>query len=228
MARARGTTKRAGKVTNQGPAKVSGDRIEGPHRGKQPKLVGHQTAPEREDLTGIPQRRENSVRQVGPSDIRESADVGRSSSVRRVGRTANFEDLFAAQGGVTMSPGRRQGGSVKVVGPSEIGYQRLTERRYSPPLQTKQDQYRIKSGRKLDTGIPLLMSGAGRVHPWSVFAGSPGSKTGGVTKVKASSTGDTILINGRKRAFKPEGEDPRANLVTPSAATVLPGNTKSS
>lgn len=217
MAKSRGSTTRPGKTRTDPPATVAEDRIDPRHGGKV-KQVGAQTEVERQALAG-PHGPGRQSKQVGPSEIRPA---GRGK-VRRVGTDVNWEDEVAAQGGVTHAPGVRQAGSVKQVGPADIGYQRLTEGR-TPPLETNLRRFAPKRGDRKDKGVPILKSGVGRRHAWGVYAGQPGSKSGGITGVGASSTGDTILVSGRKRPFGGEAFDPRRDLVTPQSA-IVPGGT---
>lgn len=206
------------KVHTDKPAEVAGDRIERPHGGKSTKQVGPRTGPEKEGLRG-PNGPGGDHKAVGPSDITKPQS-GRGQHVAVGGD--NWEDKTARVGGVTQAPGVRQPGSVKQIGPSDIGYQRLTEGRRTV-MVSKLRLFAPKLGHRLDKGVPILKSGVGRAHAWSLFAGAPGSKKGGITGVGVSSTGDTILISGRKYAFGPEPLE--EELVEPEASIVPGGGT---
>lgn len=218
MAKSRGTTSRAGKTRTDRPAGVAADRIDPRHGGKV-KSVGAQTEVERQALTG-PRGPGRQPKQIGPSTIRKASPG--PGKVRQVGG-GNWEDQVARQGGTTKAPGTRQSGSVRHVGPVSRAYAKLVEGR-TPPLQSDLARFAPKRGQRLDKGVPILKSGVGRAHAWSVYAGQPGSKKGGITGVGASSTGDTILVSGRRRPFGGEAFDPRRDLVTPQSA-IVPGGT---
>lgn len=220
MARVKGTTKKAGSVRTQKTAQDVHAVIEKPHGGKTPKQIGHRTTREDQDLRGIPG--EGKVRAVGPSEIRESGEVGRDSSVRVVGG-GNFEDSLARMGGELSNPATRQEGSVRSVGPVSRDYAKLLENAM-PRTQTQQARFAPKRGRKLDKGVKLLKSGVGHgSRPWSRYAGSPGSQPLG--SGKRAFTSNSLLINGRRRVFGPEAFDPRRDLKKPKSI-VLPGGTR--
>lgn len=216
MAKAKGSTTKAGVTRTQRTAQDVNARIERPHDGKSVKQIGHQTGAEKDALRGIPG--EGRVRQVGPSDIRETGAVGSEGSVRIVGG-GNFEDQLAANGGHLRSPGRRSG-TVRQIGPASREYAKLLEGR-TPALETKLSRYAPKPGTKLDKGVKLLKSGAGRAHYRGLYAGSPGSQSGSVRKV--GFTSNSLLINGKTRAFGPDPIDPRRDLRKPET-TIVAGN----
>jgi hypothetical protein len=216
MARAKGTTRKAGSVRTQRVAQDVTSRIEGPHDGKSPKRVGAATQLESEALRG-PVGPGKSPKQIGPGEIRQSG----SGSVKVVGG-GNFEDQLAAQGGELRNPATRQEGSVRQVGPASREYERLLEGAM-PRTQTQQARFAPKRGSKLDKGVPLLKGGTGRAHAWSVYAGSPGSQRLG--SPSRAYTSDSLLINGRRRVFGPEPFSERRDLTIP-VSVVLPGGTR--
>jgi hypothetical protein len=221
MARLKGSTTKAGSTRTQRPAQDVNARIEGPHSGKAPKRVGPETTIETKDLRGIPG--EGSVKEAGPSELRSSGSVGSSGSVKSIGKET-FEDRLAAQGGELRTPQSRQSGSVKQVGPLDRGYEKLTENAM-PATQTQQARFSPKRGSKIDKGIPLLKSGVGRAHAWSVYAGQPGTQRLGAGNGRRAYTSDSLLINGRRRQFGPEPFSGRRDLVSPDSV-VLPGGTR--
>lgn len=218
--RLKGSTTKAGSSRTQRPAQDVNARIEGPHSGGNAKRVGPQTAAESKALRGIPG--EGKVKNVGPeTELRSSGSVGSSGSVKSVGKE-NFEDRLAAQGGDLRTPQTRQSGAVKQVGPLDRGYEKLTENAM-PATQTQQARFSPKRGSRIDKGIPLLKSGVGRAHAWSVYSGQPGTQ--GLGGARRAFTSDSLLINGRRRVFGPEPFPARRDLVKP-AAVVLPGGTR--
>jgi hypothetical protein len=218
----RGTTTKAGKVTTSPVARPAADRIERPHSGKRPIVKGAQTEVERNALLGAKRGGQGSVKQVGPSNIRDNSRSSRGS-VKVVGEGMPADDQAARRGMlVTDPPGRRQPGSVKQVGPGDIGYERLVDRTPSPQLRTMQERYRPKPAGRPIIDSPVLKSGVGRVHPWARFAGQPGSQRGGVKGVGPSGREQT-LINGRRRAFRAEPPAPNVDWVTPGKS-VVPGS----
>lgn len=209
------------KRTTQRAARVVADDIARPH-GAGPsavKKIGAQDQLEAADLSGANGRRgSESVRQVGPTDIRQPN--GPTGSVRYVG-TKNFEDVFATQGLGT--PYARQSGSVKQVGPADRSFTRLGEGSGAPGT--------FRSGRLPRTNAapitetPLLKSGVGRTHPRAVFAGQPGAfATRAARRISGGSVGGSVLISGRRRGagiplvVESEGE----TQVTPGQP-IVPG-----
>lgn len=220
MAKARGTTRKPGKTRTAPPATVAGDRIDPPHGGSV-KKVGAQTIPEAQDLRG-PQGPGLAPKQVGPSEIRPINTPG-SGSVKKVGGPGLWEDQVAAAGGFNTTPDHRVPGSVKSVGPGDVGYKLLVGRPMDP-VQTQQARFAPKRGNRKDKGVPILKGGTGRARAWSKYAGQPGTQKGGITGVGASATGDTIGIAGRPRPTRREPFPARRDLVTPESA-VVPGGT---
>ncbi len=220
MARMKGTTTKAGSVRTQRVAQDVTSRIEKPHDGKTPKKVGPRTSREELDLRGIPG--EGKVKQVGPTEMRDSGAVGSEGSVRVVGG-GNFEDDLARQGGQLMNPATRQEGAVRNVGPVSREYAKLIERAM-PRTQTQQARFAPKRGRRLDKGVRLLKGGVGRgALPWAKYAGKPGSQ--GMGNTRRAFTSDSLLINGRRRVFGSIPFDPRRDLKEP-VSVVLPGGTR--
>lgn len=223
MARAKGSTTKAGSVRTQRPSQDVTSRIEGPHSGQgSVKKVGDaQTDIEAKGLRGIPGR--GKAKQVGPSELRESGAVGSPGSVRVVGG-GDFEDKLAAQGGELRNPATRQEGSVRQVGPASREFTKLIERR-GPTLQTQQARFAPKRGQRLDKGVPLLIGGVGRAHAWSRYAASPGTQPLGGSNGRRAFASNSLLINGRSRTFKPEPFDPRRDLVEPDKTrAIVPGS----
>lgn len=212
------------KTRTSRPAQDVKQKIESPHAGKAPRKVGDaQTASEADDLRGIPGK--GKVKQVGgPSAIRPSGAVGAPGSVKIVGG-GNYADEVARNDPKVMAPGVRQPGAVKAVGPSDIGYTRLTEHPMSSEVETQLHRFRPKAGQRLDKGVPLLIGGVGRARAWARYAGSPGTlPLGGANGNKAFAS-NSLLINGRARAFEPEPWPARRDLSKPKSV-VTPGGTR--
>lgn len=220
MAKIRGTTTRAGKTTTRKIPDVAADRIERPHGGKTEKQVGAQTEVERHNLSGASGARSGSVRQVGPSSIRPPA--GPTGSVKRAG-AANVEDVIAVEGIGGGPPYSRQSGSVRQVGPVSQSFQALVGTG-SGGAGTPKSGRVTRSTRTIHDST-LLKSGVGRTHPWSVFAGSPGSFRGNRAVRVAGGAGGSVLVNGRSRRFGTEAEGEM--LVEPTGPTIIPGSTGS-
>ncbi len=204
----------APKRTTRRVARVVADDISRPNSGGSVKRVGPQTQRESQDLSGQNGRRANSVKQVGPSAIRPAnAPTGK---VKRAG-AANWEDTVVVEG--VDRPYSRQAGSVKQVGPADRSLTRLTE---GTGGVGEFRSGRLPRSSGLITSTPLLVSGAGRKHPWAVFAGSPGSYKGNRAVRVSGGVGGSVLINGRSRAFGPE---PLASTqVTPTGGNIVGGN----
>lgn len=215
MARAKGTTTRAGKTSTQSVSKVVADNIERPHSGGSVRKVGPATQLEAEALSGQNGRRAGSVRQIGPGTIRPNQNG--PGSVKYVG-TKNFEDVFATRG--LDNPYARQSGSVKQVGPVDRGFARLGEGSGNAGT--------FKTGRlpgtvkPLITSTTLLKSGAGRSHSFAVFAGQPGSFKGRQAIRIAGGGGESVLINGRKRS-RQQGVEGGDTQVTPTGGSIVHG-----
>lgn len=185
------------KRSNRSAPKVVADHIERPHGGKGAVTqIGAQTGLEKNDLRGpTSPGGSGSVEQIGPSAIRPPAS-GRGS-VERVGSDVNYEDSV---GLYPSSPDARQEGSVEVVGPVDVAYAQLVSRSgQSPALRHKGFEYGIKHSNVKKTSTPLLISGVGRKHEWSVHAETPGTQRGGITGDGVSST--DVYINGRSGTF---------------------------
>lgn len=223
MARAKGSTTKAGSIRTQRVSQDVTSRIEGPHSGQgSVKKVGDaQTDIEAKGLRGIPGK--GKVKSIGPDERVASGAVGSSGSVKVVG-SGTFEDKLAAQGGELRNPATRQERSVKQVGPASREFAKLVERR-GPTLETQQARFAPKRGQRLDKGVPLLIGGVGRAHAWSRYAGSPGTQPlGGANGRRAFAT-NSLLINGRARTFKPDPFDPRRDLRTPNKTrAIVPGS----
>jgi hypothetical protein len=219
----RGTTTRAGRVVKSAVARVAADTIQRPNRGKRVQVKGAQTAPEANALRGPSTAGRSAVKQVGPTNIRPAAGGG-ADSVKVVGEGMPGQDTIARRGLTSPeTPGTRQPGSVKQVGPTDADWNKLN-RRSGPTMQSEQARYAPKPGGRPISSTRLLKSGVGRAHPYSVFAGQPGSKsgTGSVRTFGPSGTAQT-LVNGRRRAFRPEPFAPNADWVTPTRS-IVPGS----
>lgn len=206
------------------PAKDVTSVIEGPHSGKSPRKVGNaQTQSEADALRGIPGV--GRVKQVGPTEIREAGAVGSPGSVRVVGG-GDYEDAIARNDPKYRIPGTRQPGSVKSIGPSDIGYIRDTERPMVSSVETQLHRFRPKAGQTLDKGVPLLVGGVGRARAWGRYAGSPGTMLLGGSNGNRAFASNSLLINGRPRAFEPEPWPKRRDLGTPQSVVIPGGGTR--
>ena len=205
----------APKRTTRRLARVVADDISRPHEGATVKRVGPQTLASPRTSRARTVVRANSVKQIGPSSIRPAnAPTGK---VKRAG-AANWEDTVVVEG--VDRPYSRQAGSVKQVGPAE---RRLHQAhgRHGGVGEFRSGRLPRSSG--LITTTPLLKSGAGRKHPWAVFAGQPGYRTSGNRAVRVSGgVGGNVLVNGRARKFGPEPLE--STQVTPTGGNIVGGN----
>lgn len=212
------------KTTTSRPAQDVTSRIEGPHGGKGAvKKVGNaQTQVEADALRGIPTSGKAPI-QIGPGEIRKAGAVG-GDSTKIVGG-GDYEDHIARNDPQFMAPGVRQSGAVKAVGPSDVGYTRLTERPMSGEVETQLHRFRPKAGQRIDKGVPLLVGGVGRARAWALYAGSPGTQPLGGSNGNRAFASESLLITGRPRAFEPEPWPKRRDLGQPQSV-VIPGGTR--